>query len=127
MKLNIKIKYSNPKDNVLEMGFYKGEKLLHNVFLDVSGLSDDELLELKKESCAKFITCFPEISLKEVMKGFKNVDESMYQLYKETYNPKGAGRKVGTKKAVTKKMYSFRLSKEEETAVRELLKRMRNR
>lgn len=37
----------------------------------------------------------------------------------------GAGRPVGTKKENIKKMYSFRLSPEEEKAVRELLKRMR--
>ena len=37
----------------------------------------------------------------------------------------GAGRPVGTIKANSKKMYSFRLSVEEEKAVRELLARMR--
>lgn len=39
----------------------------------------------------------------------------------------GAGRPKGTTKAETKKMYSFRLSEDEEKAVRELLKKMRNR
>jgi hypothetical protein len=39
----------------------------------------------------------------------------------------GAGRPKGTTKPETKKMYSFRLSEEEEKAVRELLKKMRNR
>ena len=42
----------------------------------------------------------------------------------------GAGRPVGTTgayKEETKKMYSFRLSKKEETAVRELLKKMRSK
>ena len=42
----------------------------------------------------------------------------------------GAGRPKGTTgkyKEVTKKMYSFRLSVEEEKAVRDLLKKMRNR
>lgn len=37
----------------------------------------------------------------------------------------GAGRPVGTVKENSKKMYSFRLSKEELKAVRELLKQMR--
>lgn len=39
----------------------------------------------------------------------------------------GAGRPVGTTKENKKKMFSFRLSKEEEKAVRELLKKMRGR
>lgn len=42
----------------------------------------------------------------------------------------GAGRPKGTTgayKEVTKKMFSFRLSVEEEKAVRELLKKMRNK
>ncbi len=37
----------------------------------------------------------------------------------------GAGRPVGTIKENTKKMCSFRLSTEEEKAVRDLLKKMR--
>ena len=42
----------------------------------------------------------------------------------------GAGRPVGTTgayKEKTKKMYSFRLSEEEAIAVKELLKKMRNK
>lgn len=39
----------------------------------------------------------------------------------------GAGRPVGTKKEDTKKKFSFRLSVEEEKAVRDLLKKMRNK
>lgn len=39
----------------------------------------------------------------------------------------GAGRPKGTTKENNKKMFSFRLSEEEEKAVRELLKKMRNR
>jgi len=38
----------------------------------------------------------------------------------------GAGRPIGTTKPEVKKMYSFRLSLAELTAVRELLKKMRN-
>ncbi|MBO7673341.1 hypothetical protein J6S88_08050 [bacterium] len=39
----------------------------------------------------------------------------------------GAGRPTGTTKENAKKQFSFRLSEEEEKAVRELLKKMRNR
>ena len=39
----------------------------------------------------------------------------------------GAGRPVGSTKDKVKKMYTFRLSEEEEKAVRELLKKMRNK
>lgn len=95
--VSIRIRYSTSEDNVLKIGFYRGETLLHNVFYNVEGLSEDELIELKKEACAKFCTVFPDISLKDVMKGFNGVDDNMYQLYKETFNPKGAGRKAGKK------------------------------
>ena len=39
----------------------------------------------------------------------------------------GAGRPAGTTKEKTKKICTFRLSEEEEIAVRELLKKMRNK
>lgn len=39
----------------------------------------------------------------------------------------GAGRPFGTTKENIKKMYSFRLSEEEAIAVKELLKKMRNK
>ena len=39
----------------------------------------------------------------------------------------GAGRPVGSTKEITKKLYTFRLSEEENIAVRELLKKMRNK
>ena len=42
-------------------------------------------------------------------------------------NRPGAGRPAGTTKENAKKIYTFRLSEEEEIAVRELLKKMRNK
>lgn len=39
----------------------------------------------------------------------------------------GAGRPSGTTKEKIKKLFSFRLSEEEEKAVKELLKKMRNK
>ena len=39
----------------------------------------------------------------------------------------GAGRPTGTTKEKTKKIFTFRLSEEEENAVRELLKKLRNK
>lgn len=97
MNLSICIRYSTSEDNILEIGFYRGEALLYNVFYNLEGLSEDDLIELKKEACAKFCSVFPEILLKDVMKGFNGVDDKMYQLYKDTFNPKGAGRKAGKK------------------------------
>lgn len=97
MNLSICIRYSTSEDNILEIGFYRGEALLYNVFYNLEGLSEDDLIELKKEACAKFCSVFPEISLKDVMKGFNGVDDKMYQLYKETFNPKGGGRKAEKK------------------------------
>ena len=40
---------------------------------------------------------------------------------------KGAGRPKGTIKENTKKLFSFRLSEDEEQAVKELLKKMRKK
>ncbi len=40
---------------------------------------------------------------------------------------RGGGRPKGTTKENKKKMFSFRLSEEEEKAVKELLKKMRNK
>ncbi len=96
MNLKISVKYSNPEPEVLEIGFYRGETLLHNVFYDIEGLNDVELLELKQEAVAMFCSCFPEIPKKLVMKGFDGVDALMYDLYKETFNPRGAGNKKGS-------------------------------
>lgn len=95
--IKINIRYSHPEDDVLEIGFYRGEMLLHNVFCNIEGLSDDDMLEIKHEACAKFCACFPEIPLKDVLKGFESVDTQMYQFYKDTFNPRGAGRKRGKK------------------------------
>lgn len=94
---SINIKYSYSNDDILTIKFYNDNKFIHQELCNVEGLSEDELIELKKEACAKFCSVFPDISLKDVMKGFNGADEKMYQLYKETFNPKGAGRKAGKK------------------------------
>ena len=95
--MQISVKYSNPEVNVLEIGFYRGEVLLHNVFYDIDGLSEEELTNLKKEAFAKFCSVFPEVPAKDILKGFGAVDPIMYELYKQTYNPRGGGRKAGKK------------------------------
>ncbi len=97
MEMKILIKYTNPEDDVLEIGFYRGNTMIYNVFCGISGLNEEELTELKKEAITKFCACFPDISLKEVMKGFSAVDPIMERLYIETFNPKRAGRKQGKK------------------------------
>jgi hypothetical protein len=62
----------------------------------------------------------------------ERVSEQLTNVWRKEFKGRGgkrqgAGRPVGTTKENTKKMYSFRLSEEEEKAVRELLKKMRNR
>lgn len=54
--VNITIRYSTPEDDVLEIGFYRGEALLYNVFYNLEGLSEDDLIELKKNMC-KVLFC----------------------------------------------------------------------
>ena len=95
--MRVSVKYTTPDADVLEIGFYRGETLLHNMFYDIEDLNEEDLLELKKEAVAKFCACFPEIPLKSVMKGFSEVDPMMQKMYAETFNPKGAGRKTGKK------------------------------
>ena len=83
--MEIKVKYTEPEKNVLEIGFYRGNILLHNIFYDIDGLDEQELNLLKKEAIAKFFSVFPEISASDIMKGFEAVDPQIYKLYEETY------------------------------------------
>lgn len=95
--MRVSVKYTTPDVDVLEIGFYRGETLLHNVFYDIEGLDEAELLALKNEAAAKFAAVFPEISKKDIMKGFAAVDPLMQKLYQEAFNPRNAGRKTGVK------------------------------
>ena len=83
--MKISVKYNTPENGVLEIGFYRNETLLHNVFYDIEGLDEDEIFELKKEAIAKFGVVFPEISNKDIMKGFAGVDKKIEKLYFETF------------------------------------------
>lgn len=131
MKLRIKVEFNHIDDDgdkVLEIRFLRGETLLHNVFYDVNGLSDDTIVELKHEAIAKFCELFPEISAKDIMKGFDGVDEKMYQLYRETFNPRGAGRKKGKKIGKIKPptvSFNRRVTQEEKEFLDECLKKYR--
>ncbi len=89
MKLNISVKYSNPEPRILEIGFYRGEVLLHNIFYDIKGLNENVLLELKQEAVAMFCACFPDVPKREILKGFSAVDPLMQKLYNETFNLRG--------------------------------------
>lgn len=95
--MKIEIRYNHPEEDILEIDFYRGETLLHNVFYDIEGLNEDELRELKLEAIAKFSTVFPNIAKKDIMKGFSAVDKQIEKLYQETFNPRNAGRKKGVK------------------------------
>ena len=86
--MKIFVRYNTPENGILEIGFYRNETLLHNVFYDIEGLSEDEVFELKKEAMAKFGAVFPEISKKDIMKGFAGVDKKIEKLYFETFKEK---------------------------------------
>lgn len=83
--MKISVRYNTLENGILEIGFYRNETLLHNVFYDIEGLNEDEIFELKKEAIAKFGAVFPEISKKDIMKGFAGVDEKIEKLYFETF------------------------------------------
>ena len=95
--MKITVKYNCSEINILEIDFYRGKTLIHNVFYDIEGLDENELVNLKMEAIAKFLTVFPEIPKKDIMKGFAAVDPQIEKLYKETFNPRNAGRKTGVK------------------------------
>ena len=99
--MTIKIEYVLPKEDVLEIHFKHRRNELYNVSYNVSGLSEAEVLELKKEAAAKFCAVFPDVPLKSVLQGFKAVDPLMQEYYKQTFPNggwRGGGRPKGTNK-----------------------------
>ncbi len=89
-EVKIKIEYNEFEEDgekVLEIRFLRGgaDNLIHNVFYNIEGLSDQEITELKKEAVAKFSSVFPELSFEEIMKGFDACDPKLRKMYKETF------------------------------------------
>ena len=100
----IKIEYDMPKADVLEIRFMHRRNELYKVSYNISRLTDAEVLEFKKEAAAKFCTIFPDIPLKSVLQGFKAVDPSMTEYYKQTFPHggwRGGRRPKGTDKTET--------------------------
>lgn len=130
--MKITVKYNYPEDNVLEIQFLRGKILLHNIFYDVTELTEDEIFELKKEAIAKFGAIFPEISAKEIMKGFSAVDPLMQKLYKQTFETRGgarpnSGRKTGVKIKPPTVMFARRVTPEEHEYLEKCLQDFRNK
>ena len=87
-QIPIRIEYNTFEEDdekILEIRFLRGNVLLHNVFYNIDGLSEDEQDKLKVEAVAKLMSVFPEISFEDIMKGFDGVDSKIQQLYKETF------------------------------------------
>ena len=129
--MTIKIEYNVPEADVLEIRFIRGKNIIHNIFYDISGLADTDVLELKKEAVAKFCAVFPDIPLKSVLQGFKAVDPSMTE-YKQTFphggwrgggRPKGA---KGTKKNEKTEALNQRITLEEKEILIKILKSLRS-
>ncbi len=87
-----------------------------------------------KYLCPKFVYIDVSGSInaklsKSFWKGVKMQDENKEESFKSGRGGKraGAGRPKGSVKEIVKKRFTFRLSREEETAVRDLLKKMRNK
>ena len=102
--MRIKIEYALRNADALEIRFKHRRNELYNVTYNVSGLADAEVLELKKEAAAKFCEAFPDIPLKSVLQGFKAVDPSMEEYYKQMFPNggwRGGGRPRGTDKTET--------------------------
>ena len=98
--MTIKIEYNMPEEDVLEIRFIRGRNMIHNAFYNIQGLSDSDVLELKKEAASKFCAVFPDVPLKSVLQGFKVVDPLMREYYKQTFPNggwRGGGRPKGTK------------------------------
>lgn len=127
--MKITVQMTNPEAGVLEIGFYRGETLLHNVFYDIEGLPDTELQVLKAEAIAKFGACFPDIPAKDIMQGFAAVDPQMYKLYKETFPQGGKRDGAGRKKLppeTKRNKHNIYCTAEELCKVRKFLRNLRN-
>ena len=132
MHMKIKIEYAMPEADVLEIYFKHRRDELYNVSYNISGLSDAEVLELKKEAAAKFCAVFPDVSLKSVLQGFKAVDPLMHGYYKQMFPNggwRGGGRPKGAKgKKKTKKTEALnqRITLEEKEILTKILKLLRS-
>ena len=86
IKINIKYnRFEEYGEQIIEVRFLRGETLLHNVFYNIDGLSENEIDELKVEAVAKFSAVFPELSFEDIMRGFDITDTKIQQLYLENF------------------------------------------
>ena len=130
--MQIKIRYETISDNELKIRFMHRRDELYNVSYNISGLSDAEVLELKKEAAAKFCAVFPDVPLKSVLQGFKAVDPLMQGYYKQMFpnggwrgggRPKGA---KGTKQTKKTEALNQRITLEEKEILIKILKSLRS-
>ena len=123
--MTIKIEYTL-SETELEIRFKYRRNELYKVSYNISGLADLEVLELKKEAAAKFCAMFPDIPLKSVLQGFKAVDPSMTEYYKQTFPHggwRGGGRPKGTNKT---EALNQRITLEEKEILIKILKSLRS-
>ena len=127
--IKIKIEYKKIDDKSLEIRFLRGNKLIHNVFYDVSGLNEDEILELKKETAHKFCAMFPDIPLKAVLQGFKAVDPLMREYYRQMFphgGSRGGGRPAGNPHPERNIYFYKKVTANEKKFLSEMLKKYRS-
>lgn len=132
--IKIKIEYNSPEPDAFEIRFLRGNNLIHNVSYNISGLNEDEILELKKEAVAEFCTVFPDVPLKAVLQGFNAVDPLMYEYYRQVFpnggKRTGAGRPKGAKSSNShpeRNIYFYKkVTAEEKKFLSEMLKKYRS-
>ena len=126
----IKIEYDMREEDALEIRFIRGRNMIHNVFYNISGLADADVLELKKEAAAKFCAVFPDVPLKSVLQGFKAVDPLMQEYYKQMFPNggwRGGGRPKGTLRSNKKARFTKAISEEEKIYLEKCLEDFRKK
>ena len=128
--MTIKIEYALPEEDVLKIRFMQRRNELYNVSYNISGLTNAEVLELKKEAAAKFCAVFPDVPLKSVLQGFKAVDPLMQEYYKQTFphgGSRGGGRPFGTLRSNKKARFTKAISEEEKIYLEKCLEDFRKK
>lgn len=128
--MKIHVDMNNSEEGVLEIDFFRGKTLLHNVFYDIEGLSDEDIYNLKREAVAKFCAVFPGIPLKDVMRGFSAVDNQMEKLYKQTFPCGGVRAGAGRKKLpeeIKRNKHNIYCTDDELIKVRDFLRSIRKK
>lgn len=124
-----RVKYENRQD--YPDGFYVTISHKSNVIdecrIQTKGRGKDEITNAKMHYLSDFNKSHPEINIKDVLRAFSKIDETMLNLYKSQYKRggyHGGGRPKGTTRT---EQLNQRLTPQEKEYLLNALKEYRNR